>query len=202
MAISANFQTSWLQYKSAEQLNLTMLWATCQKIAKAFEEEKHLLAIEPSEILLSFLNELSVIGLNEKREPVCHTRLIPLNGWFELGSTWVHPDYRSQGLNLAMYRKFLPRHIGKDIFATTTNPSSLKVGEQLGFVTVTRKQLPIEVWQASCVCPKSKTGEQGPQRCHLAFGENQGLSLCYYRITPETAERHGLLPKNHKPPTL
>ena len=164
------------------------------EIAVAFKSEPHLLTVTPEDLQVSFLGGFSVIGFTPQGEVVCHARLINLTGnWFELGSTYVCPDYRGHNINHDMYKVFLPRHSEKDILATTTNPVSRRVGQDLNFVEVQRRLLTEEVWRASCTCPAKKIGTANPDHCSLAFGESkQQTGLCYFRVTPETAKRHGL----------
>ncbi|MEK7519408.1 MAG: hypothetical protein AAB565_01290 [Patescibacteria group bacterium] len=163
------------------------------KIADAFPKELHLLKVTSQDLKDSFLQGFSVIGFIDG-EAVCHTRLIHLiDNWFELGGTYVCPEHRNQQINHKMYRIFLPKHSEKDIIATTTNPASLRVGQDIGFVTIQRKRLPEEVWRASCTCPAKKIGTNNPEFCKLAFGKStRETGLCYFRVTPETAERHNL----------
>ena len=164
------------------------------KITDAFLREPHLLKTTFEDLKASFFQGFSVIGFIDG-EAVCHTRLVNLvDNWFELGGTYVCPNHRREGINHEMYRIFLPKHSEKDIIATTTNPVSLRVGQDLGFVTIQRKRLPEEVWRASCTCPAKKIGDKGPEFCKLAFaGElTEEAKLCYFRITQETAGRHNL----------
>ncbi|MCR4328365.1 MAG: hypothetical protein NUV53_02495 [Patescibacteria group bacterium] len=165
-----------------------------RKIVDAFSREPHLLGVMFESVRASFMKGLSVIGFTAIGEVVCHARLIPLTGnWFELGSTYVFPEYRGKGANHAMYSVFLPRHTEKDILATTTNPISRRVGEDLNFMEVPRRRLPSEAWRASCTCSVKKMGAPNAEYCSLAFGEaKRDSGICYFRITPETAARHGL----------
>src|SRR3989338_5726975 len=164
------------------------------EIADAFLNEPHLLVVTPEDLRTSFLAGLSVIGFTTDGKVVCHTRLMHLtSNWFELGSTYVCPDYRGRHINHEMYRVFLPKHTQRDILATTTNPVSRQVGQDLGFVELQRRLLPTEVWRASCTCPVKKIGTANPECCALAFGEStRETGLCYFRVTQETAARHNL----------
>jgi len=171
------------------------------EIAEAFLHEPHLLKVSPQDFRLSFLENLSVIGFTPDGRVVCHARLIHLvSTWFELGGTYVHPDYRGRKINHEMYRVFLPRHAEKDILATTTNPISRAVGQYLGFTEIPRRLLPEKVWRASCSCPIEKIGTFDQAVCPLAFSESaRQTDLCYFRVTPETARRHGLSGKAFSP---
>lgn len=172
------------------------------RIAAAIRVEKQLLEVGSLSLLWSYDDGYAVVALNERDEPVGYTRLSILLGpdlednnrrWLELGSTYVHKDYRDNGINKAMYRLLLPEHAHKDnILATTTNVASIAVGEDFGFVPVERKKLPIKVWKNSCSCPLEKTSASSMTNddCKLAHGEPQklhGVTACWFRLTPETA---------------
>lgn len=174
-------------------------------IASEIRREKHLLEAAPGCLQFSYEDGFGVVVLTKDGRPVGHTRLHfllgrehRLGGWLELGSTWVHKDFRGNGINREMYRLLLPLHNQQyNIVATTTNVGSLAVGEEFGFVSVHRKSLPPEVWQNSCCCPLSKTGASEPNNhdCQLAHGEPQQLrriAACWFRVTPETAARLNL----------
>jgi len=165
-------------------------------ISLVTETEKHLLPVSSEDIRDSFLKGNAIIGMYGG-SVICYCRIIPLlpkgsrQQFYELGTTWVDRWMRGHGINHLMYHTFLPMHKNKNILATTTNPVSRKVGEDLGLVTVTRKQLPTEAWQSSCTCPAEKTGcSLQNLHCKLAYGEPQcSKNPCYFRITKETAER-------------
>ena len=167
-----------------------------QQISKAFKGEPHLLQVSAEELEESFNQGLSILVMSEGRA-VGHARLLklteknsPSGEWYELGSTWVHKNYRNQQLNAQMYEHFLPRHEGKNILATTTNTASLAVGRKLGFVLIPRKYLPENVWRSSCTCSAKKTGSSDNLDCLLAYGEQQQCEgPCWFRITKFTAER-------------
>lgn len=171
-----------------------------RKIAMAFEGEPHLLSVSPGELEESFKRGNSMFILNEAGEPIGHTRLVELTKvesasgeWYELGSTWVNETYRGHNLNVLLYQEFLSMHADKNILATTTNEASVVVGKKLGFVMIPRKRLPEEVWRASCVCSVEKTGVADNAECKLAWKEKQLCgSLCWFRITAETAMRMGI----------
>lgn len=167
-------------------------------ISNAFTQEEHLLPVSELELIGSFVQGLSMVVLDRAR-PVGHTRLLQLTtdasddgAWYELGSTWIHPEYTGQKLCTRMYQYFLPKHEQKNILMTTTNPAMLAVGQKMGFIRVPRKALPKKVWQASCTCSHTKTGSQQNARCMLADGESQHCFLkgaCWFRITEQTAKR-------------
>src|SRR6185295_19244430 len=81
------------------------------QVSRAFDNEPHLLKVSASELMESFYGGLSMIVMHESK-PVGHTRLLrlttcdsPSGEWFELGSTWIHSDYRNHQLNAQMYEK-------------------------------------------------------------------------------------------------
>lgn len=170
------------------------------KIAEAIKTEKDLLPVKSEYLKWSYEEGYAVVVLDGD-EPVGYTRLSALfagggdeRPWLELGATWVHPDYRCEGINREMYNLLLPEHADKNILATTTNEGSLIVGQVCGFVQVCRRQLPDKVWKASCVCPSKKTGTESKDRedCRLAHGEPQTppkIRSCFFRVTAETAAR-------------
>jgi len=179
--------------------------STFKVIAKAIAGEPHLLPTPDGCLQFSYEDGLAVVVLDDNDRPVGYSRLQvilgcghPDGGWYELGSTWVHPQHRGNGVNLQMYRLLLPLHTEKNILATTTNGASIHVGEQIGLVVIGRKELREKVWQASCCCPCSKTGASKPKNedCQLAHGEPQkrtGVPSCWFRVTPQTAERLNLV---------
>lgn len=175
-----------------------------KRLSEAIANEPALLAIEPEMLRYSYEDGYAVVALDGET-PIGYTRIHPiladhhpLGGWYELGTTLVLKPYRGLGINLEMYRMLLPRHTQRNIIATTTNGSSLVIGHQMGFVTIPRKKLPEEVWRASCTCPVSKTKSEtsGNSGCVLAHTEDQqeGQLSCFFRVTPETAARHGFAP--------
>jgi len=171
-----------------------------QQISRAFDNEPHLLKVSASELTESFDQKLSMVVMLGGK-PVGHTRLLKLTEgdsssgeWYELGSTWVHPDYRNHQLNAQMYEKFLPRHEDKNVLATTTNVASLAVGRKIELVTIPRRSLPENVWVASCTCSAEKTGVDENSGCLLAYSEvQQCKGPCWFRVTKSTAERLGLI---------
>lgn len=166
-------------------------------IASAIRTEQHLLEVGSMCLEWSYNDGYAVVATRGD-EPVGYTRLSFLtggaDGFLELGSTWVHPKYRNNGINKEMYRLLLPKHADKNILATTTNLGSIIVGEECGFVAVRRKDLPESIWRFSCCCPLAKTGATKGDNsdCRLAHGEPQRdkqASACWFRVTPQTAER-------------
>ena len=87
-----------------------------EKIAKAFVGERHLLKVEPEGLARSFSVGLALIGMVGS-EPIAYTRLTRFlseaeassgRAWYELGSTWVHPDWRGLHIGTTLYELFLP----------------------------------------------------------------------------------------------
>lgn len=168
------------------------------EIADAFQGESHLLSVSAHDLRRSFYEGCAVVALaNLGQKPVGFTRISQIvdgaggdESWFELGSTWVHGDYRHRGINRTMYELLLACHRNKNVLATTTNEHSLMLGESIGLVLRKRKDLPENVWKASCVCAGSKMGAGCAEHCARAFGEPQQQGAnCYFRVTAETAKR-------------
>ena len=168
-----------------------------QKISQAFADEGRLLQyLRATELIGSFTQGLSMVVLLGNN-PVGHTKLVrlteydsPGGEWYELGSTWIHPEYRRRHLAVQLYERFLQIHDDKNILTTTTSAAAQGVGEKLGFVTVERKKLPEKVWTASCTCPKWRTGVDDNAQCLLAYGEmQQSGGPCWFSVTRSTALR-------------
>ena len=119
--------------------------------------------------------------------------------WNELGTVFVIPEYRysaNRDLKIAdtLYRRMLKAFPHEQILATTTNPSALKSGERAGLKHPGFRVLPDEVRDATCVCPKEKTGVDNPRDCPLRD------TRCFVRVSPETWQRLGqpdLIPFSH-----
>jgi GNAT superfamily N-acetyltransferase len=171
--------------------------AIYNEISSAFLSEKNLLAVSPDHLEQSYLEGLAVIAFSSEGKPIGHTRLHylltelhPLGAWFELGSTWIHPNFRGQGIAKTMYELLLPFHREKNILSTTTNLVAYIVAEKMGFVRIPRKQLPSQIWQASCTCPSDKTHADENGLCKLAWSEHENIdNPCWFSVTPETFER-------------
>lgn len=172
-----------------------------RQIEGAIRSEKHLLPVGAEHLQASYEEGHAVVVLDGE-SAVAYTRIVRLtdgdDGWWELGTTWVHREYRDKGINKRMYAMLLPWHDCKNILATTTNPTSLEVGVCFGFVRIPRRLLPEKVWKYSCCCPPKKTGalQTDNSDCRLAHGEPQSESSeirCWMRVTKPTAERHALI---------
>lgn len=172
-----------------------------EQIEGAITNEKHLLPVEARYLKFSYEEGCAVVVLDGEK-PVAYTRLASLlagdDGWWELGTTWVHREYRDRGINKRMYSMLLPWHECKNILATTTNPTSLEVGACFGFVRIPRRLLPEKIWKYSCCCPATKTGAslRDNSDCRLAHGESQSEGSevqCWMRVTKPTADRHSLI---------
>lgn len=165
-------------------------------LVEGMSGEPHLLHPSKEAIVTSFKDGLGCVLLcllEGKVSVVGFCRLIPLvlhNGemWYEFGSVYVAADLRNLGVSTAMYQSFLLRHKEKRILATTTNMSAVAVGRKVGMVTILRRDLPLDVWQASCTCDSAKTKSESSATCTLAHGESKAGSLCYFRVTKETNE--------------
>lgn len=183
---------------SLEDIDLAHLHHLLRQVSESIRSESHLLPQNAAGLQEQFEKDLSVIVVDEMGEIVGHATLWLLvdqssvGEVYELGTTWVHPDYRGHGVNTEMYKHFLERHKGKNILATTTNPASVAVGRQAGLRTIPRKLLPITCWKASCICPSSKTGTKDNISCKLARGEknaNEEGLLCYFRVNTTLSEK-------------
>lgn len=167
--------------------------ALFQTLSTAFDTEPHLLPATAKELAKSFWDGLATLGLAQDGEPVFYCRLIWLaEDWYELGSTWTAKSYRGQGINKRAYEFFLPKHMEKNILATTKNRVSLDVGMLLGFVLCARAALSEAVWRATCSCPSKKMGAETADHCIFAWGETQHQAqegTCWLRVTASTAER-------------
>ena len=170
-------------------------------IAEAFKKEPHLLPITEEDVRQSLEDGVAIVALIGG-QAIAFTRLIDLgNDTWELGSTWVHEAHRNRKLNHRLYDAFLPLHRERNILATTTNPRSLCVGEDLGFVLIPRRTLPEPVWRSTCVCPAKKIGTHDSGACKRAWSEPQSSgTTCWLRVTRETAERMHLRPARVLPP--
>lgn len=165
-------------------------------LVEGMNGEPHLLHPSREALMASFNEGLGCVLLCFEESGVSvvgFCRLIPLtlhNGemWYEFGSVYVAAGLRNLGVSTAMYQSFLLRHSEKRILATTTNMSAVAVGRKVGMVILPRRDLPLEVWQASCTCDSKKTLSETRETCSLAYGESSADSLCYFRVTKETHE--------------
>lgn len=168
------------------------------QVADAFNHDKNIIDVPANELADSFYAGLGLIVLNPEGKAIGYTRLlliVEVDGqpWFELGSTWVHEDYRNQGLITVSYRKLLAQHEDKNILAASSTKAAIAVGKKLGFVFVARRNLPELVWRACCICPKEKTDVDDNNVCLRAYGESQQTGpICFTRVTKTTAERYKL----------
>ncbi len=111
-------------------------------------------------------------------------------GWFELGTLWVKPEYRFRGeqhmpIADALYRRILADHQSKNILATTTNHSAIRLGARHGMQMITFQSLPKLTHKATCVCPIEKTGTDDNVCCRLKD------SACRVRVPFPTWQRIG-----------
>ena len=143
---------------SSDELKGIELEPFFAELSEATYREPHLLGQPAENLIAQFEAGLSALGVCEGRL-VAHTTIWPLidhdgETWYELGTTWVHPEFRGRNVNKALYRMFLPLHSAKNILATTTNAASLSVGQdrELHFESIPREVLPEAVWRESCCC--------------------------------------------------
>ncbi len=183
-------------FSDVELAGLVELDTCLAKLYEQMQSEPHLLHPSVHEMAESFTQGNACMILEKESFcPVAFARLIFLtssgsDNWYEFGTVFVSKNYRGVGLGTVMYQIFISKHekLGKKILGTTTNPAAIRVGQKCGFVMWKRRDLPEEIWRSSCVCSINKTGPSGPDRCRLAYGEEQaeGEGLCYFRLSPET----------------
>lgn len=184
---------SYITADISHTLNLDEQFSYLSEIT---EREPHLLPQTAESLKKQFNNGLSVIAISDGIL-IGHTTLLLLTTdpepFYEVGTTWVHEDWRGKGINTEMYVRLFALHRNKNILGTTTNPASMRVGVHLDMIAVPRRSLPYPVWNSSCICPPEKTGSDNPHSCSHAWTEHQcGDVPCVFRVTKETAERYGL----------
>ncbi len=119
--------------------------------------------------------------LMEGNAPVGFIAAWPVaEGFIEIGSVWIHPDYRHQGLSHQIYDAILLfKGVGQQIaFGVTTNPISVHVGHRVGLEVTENWDDPI---------PQHLTC--GP--CEIVSSENQPTcekrnKTCWLRIRKNT----------------
>lgn len=112
--------------------------------------------------------------------------------WSELGTVFVVPGYtfRDSSLHIAdeLYRRMLAAFPNENIIATTTNTKALHSGQRAGLMHPGFHRLPMIVQEATCVCPREKTGADDPANCTLRD------RTCFVRVSPDTMRRMGSPP--------
>ncbi len=113
--------------------------------------------------------------------------------WYELGTFFVHPEYRFSRTRLpigdTLYARLLAENVGKNILGTTGNIHAIHTGARHGMQMIRFSDLPEEVRRASCICPSSKTGVTDNTHCRLRD------TLCRVRISHDTWMRMGQPPR-------
>ena len=169
-------------------------------LTEKMKVEKHLLPQRPEDLLLQFTKGLSAIMLCNE-EIIGHVTIWNIaQSWYEIGSTYTDPRYRGQHINFNLYKSLLEKHSEKNILETTTNVTSVHVGERLGFIIVKRNSLPKATFQGACICSFKKTESSDPIACcKLAWDGDSWEQFadwiipCHVRITKETFERNSSL---------
>jgi len=162
-----------------------------ERLSRALLSEKHLLPQSPEDLIAQFKAGLSILGIQDSHI-VAHATLWELcTGWYEMGTVFVARDLRGAGIGETLYKATFAAHTEKNIILTTTNPAALRVGVKIGVVPVYRRDLPMSVWHASCVCQPEKTGGSR-EDCAMAYGEQSCSSPCIFRVSAETAKRNNL----------
>lgn len=109
--------------------------------------------------------------------------------WYELGTFFVHPEYRYSHTHLpigdTLYARLLAENRGKNILGTTGNIHAIHTGARHGMQMIRFGDLPEEVRRASCICPASKTGVADNAHCRLRD------LLCRVRVSSDTWVRMG-----------
>lgn len=155
-------------------------------VAEATKLEKALLPQEAENLERQHDAGLTALRF-EGEDVIAHATLwLLVDGWYELGTVWVHSAYRGRGLSAELYRELFATHPHRNVLATTTNPASLHIGLQVGMRCIQYAVLPRDVWRKTCCCPPSKTGsDDNVTRCRLRE------TSCFLRVTKETWTRLG-----------
>ena len=190
------FRTPGIQYLSGEQLKRFAWWIP--QVVDATQNEEHLLTKTSLELRTVAEQHHIIIAVDTRLNylvvgciALWHLGRDEQNrDWFELGTLWVHPDYRYHGsrhmpIADALYRRILSENQSKNILATTTNLSAIHLGMRHGMQMIPYASLPKKTHKATCVCPFEKTGTHNNMKCPL---KDQS---CRVRIPFPTWQRIG-----------
>lgn len=191
------FRTPGIDYVSGYDLKrFGSSWIA--QVVEATRNEQHLLSKTSAE-LRTVANEHHIIIAVDTRRKHMVVGCIALwnlgqdtqgRNQFELGTLWVHTEYRFHGTRHmpiadALYRRILGDNQDKDILATTTNLSAIHLGMRHGMQMISFWSLPKETHIATCVCPPEKTGTHNNMKCPLKD------KTCRVRVPFPTWERMG-----------
>lgn len=106
------------------------------KLSKAMQLESTILntRTSPENLEKLYLNGLTVVMVSND-SIIGHISAWPVEeGYLEIGSAWVHPMMRGQGLGRELYHAINGLAVlnGNDCFAVTMNPIALKAGMHAG----------------------------------------------------------------------
>lgn len=169
-------------------------WA--EEVAQTTLREAHLLPQRADHLVALAQEERIIVAFDLTRDhkvvgciALWHLTESEGQTWGEMGSVFVHPEYRhsTSGLELAdqLYLELLNAFPHVNILATTTNRAAIRAGERTGLKHVGFDALPGCVREATCICPASKTGTLDNRSCPLAN------AACLVRVSGQTHERMG-----------
>lgn len=136
-------------------------------MSKQMKTEEHLLPQGPMELLKQMLLGRSLVIFYDG-QIIGHASMWPLlDNWYELGTVWVHPDYRHHGIGKIVFSEIVKAHKTRQFMLTTTNPIIMKLSHENGLHNASFWQLPQSVHQATCVCSSTKTGTDNNMICQI-----------------------------------
>ncbi len=156
---------------------MTTVW---EKLVMALQKEEALFGGRITPMALFELVQSDQALLIEKEgEPIAFVALWPTQAltWRELGSVWVAPAYRGQGL----WRKMLTVIMNKvhdDVFLVTHNPRVVRLVTRQGWHEADAHSWNSVPWEATCEpCDRWKSVEEKqcctfravPTECRLFF---------------------------------
>lgn len=200
------FRTPGIQYISGPALKRFAWWIP--QIVDATQNEQHLLAKTSLELKVAADKGHIIIAVDTRRNHIVvgcialwdltenHRNWISSlggnvrDGWYELGTLWVKPEYRFHGdrhmpIADALYRRNLADNQSKNILATTTNLAAIHLGMRHGMQMIPFSTLPQNIHKATCVCPPEKTGVTDNMQCPLKD------KMCRVRVPFPTWQRMG-----------
>lgn len=189
-------QTPHIQYLSGAELTQTSWWPG--QIVAATEREEHLPEKTFTQLKRIAEQGLVIVATDSTRNHlvVGSVALWPLgkdeegHEWYEMGTLWVHKEYRHSGkkntrIAHALFRRCLMTHADKNILANTTNNTAIHFGIRHDMVNISFYILPKAIHRTTCVCPVSKTATTDNMSCPIKDG------MCRLFVTHETWQRIG-----------